>query len=104
MIYYLKHLLQDMDEEKMLSRALISYFVAPALSKMYVDVDSSWISLDFNRFGGMLALFSPRFRACWRGYITFNHPQTVMHPILTFSLDLLWDRLAARQSGIFQRS
>jgi hypothetical protein len=25
----------------------------------------------------------------------FNHPQTIMHPILTFSLDLLWDRLAA---------
>ena len=24
-IYYLKHMLQDMDEEKMLSRALISY-------------------------------------------------------------------------------
>ncbi|CAL1155366.1 unnamed protein product [Cladocopium goreaui] len=52
-IYYLKHLLQDMDETQMLSRGLISY-------------------------------------------IRFNHPQTIMHPILTFSLDLLWDRLAKR--------
>ena len=52
-IYYLKHLLQDMDETQMLSRALISY-------------------------------------------VRFNHPQTIMHPILTFSLDLLWDRLAKR--------
>ena len=49
-IYYLKHLLQDMDETKMLSRALISY-------------------------------------------IRFDHPQTIMHPILAFSLDLLWDKL-----------
>ncbi|CAK9076751.1 unnamed protein product [Durusdinium trenchii] len=52
-IYYLKHLLQDMDESKMLSRALISY-------------------------------------------IRFNHPQTIMHPILAFSLDLLWEKLALR--------
>lgn len=52
-IYYLKHMLQDMDEEKMLSRALISY-------------------------------------------VRFNHPQTIMHPILAFSLDLLWERLALR--------
>ncbi|CAK9102503.1 Retrovirus-related Pol polyprotein from transposon TNT 1-94 [Durusdinium trenchii] len=52
-IYYLKHLLQDMDEEQMLSRALISY-------------------------------------------VRFNHPQTIMHPILTFSLDLLWEKLAKR--------
>eukprot|EP00435_Cladocopium_sp_Y103_P003451 s1476_g1.t1 len=52
-IYYLKHLLQDMDETQMLSRGLISY-------------------------------------------VRFNHPQTIMHPILTFSLDLLWDRLAKR--------
>ncbi|CAK9001133.1 Retrovirus-related Pol polyprotein from transposon TNT 1-94 [Durusdinium trenchii] len=52
-IYYLKHLLQDMDEEQMLSRALISY-------------------------------------------IRFNHPKTIMHPILTFSLDLLWEKLAKR--------
>lgn len=52
-IYYLKHLLQDMDEEKMLSRALISY-------------------------------------------VRFDHPQTIMHPILAFSLDLLWDKLALR--------
>ena len=34
-IYYLKHMLQDMDEERMLSRALISY--APC------SVD--WVSL-----------------------------------------------------------
>lgn len=53
MIYYLKHMLQDMDEEQMLSRALISY-------------------------------------------VRFNHPQTIMHPILTFSLDLLWEKLAKR--------
>eukprot|EP00435_Cladocopium_sp_Y103_P041624 s702_g11.t1 len=52
-IYYLKHMLQDMDEEKMLSRALISY-------------------------------------------VHFNHPQTIMHPILAFSLDLLWENLALR--------
>ncbi|CAL1127382.1 unnamed protein product [Cladocopium goreaui] len=64
-IYYLKHMLQDMDEEQMLSRALISY-------------------------------------------VRFNHPQpfgracepswepTIMHPILTFSLDLLWEKLAKR--------
>ena len=52
-IYYLKHMLQDMDEERMLSRALISY-------------------------------------------VRFNHPQTIMHPILAFSLDLLWERLALR--------
>jgi len=52
-IYYLKHLLQDMDEEKMLSRALISY-------------------------------------------IRFDHPQTIMHPILAFCLDLLWEKLALR--------
>ncbi|CAK9064046.1 unnamed protein product [Durusdinium trenchii] len=52
-IYYLKHLLQDMDETKMLSRALISY-------------------------------------------IRFDHPQTIMHPILAFSLDMLWDKLALR--------
>ncbi len=49
-IYYLKHLLQDMDEEKMLSRALISY-------------------------------------------VRFDHPQTIMHPILAFCLDLLWEKL-----------
>ena len=50
-IYYVKHLLQDMDEEQMLSRALISY-------------------------------------------VRFNHPQTIMHPILTFTLDLLWEKMA----------
>lgn len=52
-IYYLKHMMQDMDEEKMLSRALISY-------------------------------------------VRFDHPQTIMHPILAFSLDLLWEKLALR--------
>eukprot|EP00438_Fugacium_kawagutii_P003756 Skav233319 [mRNA] locus=scaffold3767:250250:260784:- [translate_table: standard] len=50
-IYYVKHLLQDPDEDEMLSRAMISY-------------------------------------------VRFNHPQTIMHPILTFSLDLLWERMA----------
>lgn len=50
-IYYVKHLLQDMDEEQMLSRGLISY-------------------------------------------VRFNHPQTIMHPILTFTLDLLWEKMA----------
>lgn len=50
-IYYVKHLLQDMDEKQMLSRGLISY-------------------------------------------VRFNHPQTIMHPILTFTLDLLWDKMA----------
>eukprot|EP00913_Durusdinium_trenchii_P009593 g9013.t1 len=29
-------------------------------------------------------------------YVRFNHPQTIMHPILTFSLDLLWEKLAKR--------
>ena len=39
MIYYLKHLLQDMDEEKMLSRALISYIrdLVLGLSRAYQD-------------------------------------------------------------------
>lgn len=50
-IYYVKHLLQDPDEDEMLSRAMISY-------------------------------------------VRFNHPQTITHPILTFSLDLLWERMA----------
>ena len=45
-IYYLKHLLQDMDESKMLSRALISY-------------------------------------------IRFNHPQTIMHPILVLDSSMV---------------
>jgi len=27
-------------------------------------------------------------------YVRFNHPQTIMHPILTFTLDLLWDKMA----------
>jgi len=25
--------------------------------------------------------------------VRFNHPQTIMHPILAFSLDLLWEKL-----------
>ena len=25
--------------------------------------------------------------------VRFDHPQTIMHPILAFSLDLLWDKL-----------
>lgn len=29
-------------------------------------------------------------------YVRFDHPQTIMHPILAFSLDLLWDKLALR--------
>ena len=36
-IYYLKHLLQDMDEEKMLSRALISYVLISAVGTTYMD-------------------------------------------------------------------
>lgn len=52
-IYYMQHLVQDMDESRMLSRALISF-------------------------------------------VKFNHPRTIMHPILTFTLDLLWERLAMR--------
>ena len=52
-IYYLEHLVQDPDENKMISRAL-------------------------------------------KSLIRFNHPITIMHPILTFTLDLLWIRLARR--------
>ncbi|CAK9049710.1 unnamed protein product [Durusdinium trenchii] len=52
-IYYLEHMLQDMDENKMISRAL-------------------------------------------KSLVRFNHPKTIMHPILTFTLDLLWDKLAMR--------
>lgn len=49
-IYYLEHLVQDMDESQMLSRALVSF-------------------------------------------VKFKHPRTIMHPILTFVLDLLWENL-----------
>ncbi|CAK9034042.1 unnamed protein product [Durusdinium trenchii] len=52
-IYYLEHLLQDMDENKTISRAL-------------------------------------------KSFVKFNHPKTIMHPILTFTLDMLWERLAMR--------
>jgi len=52
-IYYLEHLVQDMDESQMLSRALVSF-------------------------------------------VKFKHPRTIMHPILTFVLDLLWENLAMR--------
>jgi len=49
-IYYLEHLVKDMDESKTLSRALISF-------------------------------------------VKFKHPGIITHPILTFTLDLLWQRL-----------
>ena len=49
-IYYLEHLVQDMDESQMLSRALVSF-------------------------------------------VKFKHPRTIMHPILIFVLDLLWENL-----------
>jgi len=52
-IYYLEHLLQDMDESKTLSRAMISF-------------------------------------------VKFQHPATITHPILTFTLDLLWQNLVMR--------
>ena len=58
-IYYLEHLVQDMDESQMLSRALVSF-------------------------------------------VKFKHPRTIMHPILTFVLDLLWENLAMR-SFFFDR-
>ena len=31
--------------------------------------------------------------------VRFNHPQTIMHPILAFSLDLLWERLVPCRSS-----
>eukprot|EP00435_Cladocopium_sp_Y103_P060572 s983_g22.t1 len=49
-IYYLEHLMKDMDESEKLSRALTSF-------------------------------------------VKFKHPGIITHPILTFTLDLLWQRL-----------
>ena len=31
-----------------------------------------------------------------KSFVKFNHPKTIMHPILTFTLDLLWEKLAMR--------
>ena len=31
--------------------------------------------------------------------VRFNHPQTIMHPILAFSLDLLWEKLVPGLQG-----
>ena len=52
-IYYCQHLMQDMDEEKTFSRALISF-------------------------------------------VKYDNPKTIMHPMLIFVLDILWDQLARR--------
>ena len=49
-IYYCQHLMQDMNEEKTFSRALISF-------------------------------------------VKYDNPKTIMHPMLIFVLDLLWDQL-----------
>ncbi|CAK9021335.1 Retrovirus-related Pol polyprotein from transposon TNT 1-94 [Durusdinium trenchii] len=52
-IYYMEHLLQDMDENQMLSRALLSF-------------------------------------------MHFKDPKVIVHPILMFVLDLLWEKLILR--------
>ena len=51
-IYYLKHLLQDMDEEKMLSRALISYVLSSA--EQLIWMGSCFDFLSFPKVGRSL--------------------------------------------------